>query len=242
MGTTLPKPKSLRSPCWRLQICLSTDVDIESYGCPYITKLYSYLYGEDSDASSLKDVEEAYLLYYLPQSRAILSSLILANADTTAISSYTGSSEDVVIAFSKLFFDVSVFPNKLVIKDYVDSLPEATSIDKNYKALMRVAISLGSRYIAWKMSLPIEDELDINKVHTAMLEDSYWRAREHKPFNIDDSKAKESKSWVPQVLRAIDSIASSKSGGELSVETLRLKLIKTDSTVQRASIASDLKG
>lgn len=242
MTKMLPKPQSLRSPAWRLNLALEPGLDIEDIECPYVLKLHAYLGEATRSVSSPSDIEEAYLLYYLPQSRAIMSSLILAGADTSTISGYTGANEEVVILYSKLFFDMSVFPNKLVIKDYVDSLPESSPVDKNYKALMRVALSLGDRYIAWKMSLPISEELDTNTINKELLEDSYWRAREHKPFSIEDPRSKESKSWIPQVLRSIDSIAASRSGGELSIETLKLKLIKTDSTVPRANIVNDLKG
>lgn len=239
--TSLPKPKSLRSPSWRLDKCLDSGGEFTRGECPYIDRLMSFLSG-GPDIGEDKVLDEAYLLFYLPQSRAILSSLLLAGADITSIAGYAGTTEEVVLMYSKLFFDTSVFPNNLVIKDYVDSLPERTPANKHYKALMRAAISLGSRYIAWKMSLPISTELDVNDISKNLLEDSYWRSREHKPFSVDDPRAKESKSWIPQVLRAVDSITGSRTGGELSIETLRLKLVKTDSTISRAVLSEDIKG
>lgn len=237
----LPKPKSLRSPSWRLDLCLDAEEELVDHECPYVSKLSNFICNTEGCKQDPL-VEEAYLLYYLPQSRAILSSLILAGADVLSIADYICTKEEVILLYSNMFFDTSVFPNKLVIKDYVDSLPESTSTNKNYKALMRAAISLGSRYIAWKMSLPINTELDVNDVTKQLLEDSYWRSREHKPFGVDDSRAKESKSWIPQVLRTVDSISGSRSGGELSIETLRLKLVKTDSTIPKAVLSEDIKG
>jgi len=236
----LPKPKSLKSPSWRLDECLAHTDSTKKLVCPYTAKLYAYLNG--GSESDYPSIAESYLLYYLPQSRAILSSLLLSGCDTVTIANYIQTEEDVIVAYSKLFFDVSVFPNKLVIKDYVDSLPETSPYAKNYKALLRAALSLGSRYIAWKMSLSVDTDLDINDVHSSILEDSYWRAREHKPFNIDDPRARESKSWTPQVLRAVDAISGSRSEAELSVETLRLKLVKTDSTISKAVLQDDIKG
>lgn len=239
--TSLPKPKSLRSPSWRLDQCLDHGEEFSTDECPYKERLRSFL-SADEGAPDDQILDEAYLLYYLPQSRAVLSSLLLAGADITSIAGYIGTHEDTVLVYSKLFFDTSVFPNKLVIKDYVDSLPESTTTQKHYKALMRAAISLGSRYIAWKMSLPIASELDVNEINKNLLEDSYWRSREHKPFGIDDPRAKESKSWIPQVLRTVDAITGSRTGGELSIETLRLKLVKTDSTISKAILSEDIKG
>ena len=238
---SLPKPKYLRSPSWRLDECLSYSGNEEEIDCAYIKGLYRHL-NTNNSSDDFNPIAEAYLLYYLPQSRAILSSLLLAGCDTVTISEYIEAKEEVIVAYSKLFFDISVFPNKLIIKDYVDSLPESTATSKNYKSLLRAALSLGSRYIAWKMSLNIHSELDVNDINANILEDSYWRAREHKPFNIDDPRAKESKSWAPQVLRAVGSITGSRSEAELSVETLRLKLIKTDATVSKAALQEDIKG
>lgn len=238
--TSLPRPKSLRSPSWRLDKCLESKDDVILGECPYIDRLLASLSGGDSLED--KDLDEAYLLYYLPQSRAIMSSLLLAGADITTISGYIDASEEVVLIYAKLFFDTSVFPNKLIVKDYVDSLPDTNPANKHYKALMRAAISLGSRYIAWKMSLPIHAELNVDDVNRNLLEDSYWRSREHKPFGLDDARAKESKSWIPQVLRTMDSIAGSRTSSELSIETLRLKLVKTDSTISKAVLSEDIKG
>lgn len=207
--------------------------------CKYIEDLKSYL-KDPLEAGEV--VSQAYMMYYLPQSRAIMTSLIVASTDSVSIAKYIDSSEEVVIHFSKLFFDMSVFPNKLVIKEYIDSLPENNSSQKNHKSLLRAAYSLGDRYVAWKMSLTLDDELDCSDINKNLLEDSYWRSREHKPFSIDDPKAKESKSWIPQVLRTVDSITASKVGGEISLDTLRLKLVKSDSTLSKNSLDGELKG
>ena len=207
--------------------------------CRYIENLKAYL-KDPLEADEV--VSQAYMLYYLPQSRAIMTSLLVASTDSVSIAKYIDSSEEVVIHFSKLFFDMSVFPNKLVIKEYIDSLPENNSSQKNHKSLLRAAYSLGDRYVAWKMSLTLDDELDCSDINKNLLEDSYWRSREHKPFSIDDPKAKESKSWIPQVLRTVDSITASKVGGEISLDTLRLKLVKTDSTLSKNSLDGELKG
>lgn len=233
----LPKPLSLKSPSWRLDLCLSGSED--EVPCKYIEELKTYL---KDPLEAGEAVAQAYMLYYLPQSRAILTSLIVSSTDSVSIAKYIDSSEEVVIYFSKLFFDISVFPNKLVIKEYIDSLPENNSSQKNHKSLLRAAYSLGDRYVAWKMSLTLDDELDCSDINKNLLEDSYWRSREHKPFSIDDPKAKESKSWIPQVLRTVDSITASKVGGEISLDTLRLKLVKSDSTLSKNSLDGELKG
>ena len=239
----LPRPTFIKSPAWRLDLCLKavrSGSPVENT-CEYMRSMYQLLEGGD-DYTPNSDLEEAYLMYYLPQSRSILSSLLISGADAPQVSQYIGSSEGSVLYFSKLFFDTSVFPNKLIMKDYIDSLPETNSVEVNYKALMRSGFSLGDRYIAWKMSLNLPEQLLPQDINSDILEDAYWRAREHKPFSIDSNKAKESRSWVPQVLRTLDSIATQQTGGELSVESLRLRLVKTDTTVSIKDMSSEVRG
>jgi len=238
----LPKPASLRSPAWRLDLSLKqVQSNVKAHiDCNYVTEMIGFLKGGDYPFNSA--LEEAYLMYYLPQSRAILSSLILSGADTLKIAEYIGGREEAILYFGKLFFDISVFPNRLIVKDYIDSLSESTALEKNYKSLMRSAFSLGDRYIAWKMSLCLPNQLLVQDINNSILEDAYWRAREHKPFSIDDSRAKESRAWIPQVLRTLDSMSAQQSGGELAVESLRLKLVKTDNTISIKDLSSEVGG
>ncbi len=239
----LPRPTSIKSPAWRLDLCLKAirSGNPVDNSCDYISNMYTFLEGGD-DYCTNPELEEAYLMYYLPQSRSILSSLLVSGADAPKISQYIDSSEGSILYFSKLFFDTSVFPNKLIMKDFIDSLPEGSKVESHYKALMRSAFSLGDRYIAWKMSLNLPEQLLTQDINNDILEDAYWRAREHKPFAIDSTKAKESRSWVPQVLRSLDSITTQQTGGELSVESLRLKLVKTDTTVSIKDISTEVRG
>jgi hypothetical protein len=239
----LPRPKALRSPAWRLDSCLKNlEAEVSSGAeCDYTRQLQDFLAGGGGYTFN-PQLEEAYLLYYLPQSRAILSSLILAGTDIATIAEYIESTEDTVLYFSKLFFDISVFPNRLVTKEFVDSLPENTSVESNCKALMRSALSLGGRYIAWKMSLNIPQALSSPEIHSNILEDAYWRAREHKPFPLDGAKARDSRAWVPQVLRIMDSLNSQQTGGELTIETLRLKLVNNNNTKSLSDLSSEVRG
>lgn len=235
--TALPNLPKLKKPTWRYEAAINLGSDRASDDA-YIQSLANYMADPESDSI----LAEAHLLYVLPQSRSVLSSLLLSGADCPKIASYIGSTEAVVLAFSKLFFDMSVFPNRLVVKDYIDSLPESSSQEKNHKALLRSAYILGDRYIAWKMSLVISDPLQPDEVNTSLLEDSYWRSREHKPYSVDDPRAKESKSWVPQALRTLSEVTGSRSSGETGLDSLRLRLVKVDNTLSKDSLLEDIKG
>lgn len=235
--TSLPNLPKIKTPSWRHDLATRLGNDGVSDDA-YVQALINYMKSPDDSPH----IAEAHLLFILPQSRSVLSSLLLAGADCPKIATYIGSTEETVLAFSKLFFDISVFPNRLVTKDYIDSLPESTPTQKNHKALLRSAYSLGDRYIAWKMSLNVEDSLSPEVVNTSLLEDSYWRSREHKPYSIDDPRAKESKTWIPQALRTLSEVTGSKLSGEQGIDALRLRLVKVDNTVSKDSLLEDIKG
>lgn len=238
----LPIPRSLLSPAWRLEkskeLCLLDHSD-RDYKCPYIKQMCEYI---DSGETTNADLEEAYLIYYLPSSRSILVSLLITQTDIVTIAGYIGSNENVVVIFGKLFFDVSVFPNRLVLKEFIDTLPDRFPQDKNFKSLLRSAYSMGSRYIAWKLALNTSHDLEVHKVTETLMEDCYWRAREHRCLPTGDPRNKESRAWIPQVLKSIECMGATTGGGENAMDTLRLKLVKTDTTYTLKELESEVKG
>ena len=201
MERALPKPSVLKSPSWRLEEALKPSLEQGGIEDSYIEEATKLVTGNPISSS----LEEAYLLYYLPQSKAIMNSLLISDITASKLAECLGTSDDVVVTYSKIFFDKSVFPNRLVLKEYIDMLPEVSPSDTNYKALMRSSYSLGYDYILWKMSLGISSssEVDIKELANGIVSDSYWRAREHKSFSITDSRCKESRSWIPSVIKSI---------------------------------------
>ena len=123
-------------------------------------------------------------------------------------------------------------------------LPEVTSADSNYKALMSSSYSLGHEYILWRMSLDNKciSEVDIKDLATGIVSDSYWRAREHKSFSITDSRCKESRSWIPSVIKTMEMSNNLSTGGTGDIETLRLRLVKADTTVSIEDLSEEIKG
>tara|TARA_Y100000592_G_scaffold19371_1_gene29694 strand:- start:12435 stop:13157 length:723 start_codon:yes stop_codon:yes gene_type:complete len=240
MDRCLPKPKALKSPSWRLEEALSPSLELEDLEDSYLSEANALVTGEKVPSR----LEEAYLLYYLPQSRAIMNSLMISDISSTKLAEALGTIEDVVITYSKVFFDKAVFPNRLVLKEYIDMLPEFTSVEANYKALMRASYSLGFEYILWKMSLTKSSlaDMDLKDLASGVLSDSYWRAREHKGFSITDTRSKESRSWIPSVIKTIEMNSNMASGGASDIETLRLRLVKADTTVSIEDFSEEIKG
>ena len=85
----LPRPTFIKSPAWRLDLCLKAirSGNHPSTTCEYVDSMYQFLEGGDNYSPN-SELEEAYLMYYLPQSRSILSSLLISGADAPKISQY----------------------------------------------------------------------------------------------------------------------------------------------------------
>ena len=237
---SLPKPNAVKSPAWRLEEALNPSLDQSALDDSYLEQAIKLVTSKPVS----KSLEEAYLLYYLPQSKAIMNSLLVSDITASKLAECLGTNDEVVITYSKIFFDKSVFPNRLVLKEYIDMLPELNPADVNYKALMRSSYSLGYEYILWKMSLSSNSSegIDIKDLATGIVSDSYWRAREHKSFSITDSRCKESRSWIPSVIKTMEMSNNLSTSGTGDIETLRLRLVKTDTTVSIEDLSEEIKG
>ncbi len=232
-----PKLQKLRSPQWRLNIVLSNQQN--SHECPYIDKLHALISGVVEEEYT----NEAYTMFYLPSTRAILDAVLLDSPDVNTLAVALGTTEACIDFYAKCFFDVSVFPNKLILREYILTRPENTPWEKEYKNNLKAAFSLGYEYILWKNSLDnVEGLYDPKRMSHTMLKDSYWRSREHMPFNISSDIAKESKSWVPQALRAIDKSIEQSNSTTGAQDLLRLRLVKLDTTVSRDEFPFEIKG
>jgi hypothetical protein len=129
------------------------------------------------------------------------------------------------------------------LKEFLNILPERDVVETHYKSLLQSAYNLGMEYVVWKKGLTTTASPDLIDMTTNLVLDSYWRAREHKAFPIDSSAARESRAWMPQVLRTIEASKGAGNTGESAVELLRLKLVKQDTTVSLSALNSEeIKG
>ena len=236
------KPMPIKSPAWRLEeakAILESGSPEASTSCSYIKEAIALLGGRSKSVP----MQTAYLMYRLPEARATISSLLLNDPPIDQIAASIQSDSDTVLFYSKIFFDTSVFPNRLVLKEFLNVLPERTPAEAHFKTMLQSAYNLGADYIVWKKGLITSEDPDLTTVTTNLLLDSYWRAREHKAFSLDSSATRESRAWLPQVLRSIDATKNIGNAGESNIETLRLKLVKQDTTVSLSALkAEDIKG
>jgi hypothetical protein len=158
------------------------------------------------DSTSLsKYVEEALCLFKVPACRAVMDGLCMSGAEAVKISEIIQCDTQTAEAYCDLFFDRSVFSNRLLKIAYMRSLPSSTESDKFRKSMVTWGYHLGCDYIAWKIGAKESIVLKTPEESVSdVLNDASWRSREHMLSDITESPTKESKAWIPQVLKSAE--------------------------------------
>lgn len=152
-------------------------------------------------------VEEALTIYKIPVCRAVMDGLLISKSSSSYISRVAECSEEVVVCYTSLFFDIEVFSNRLITIAYIRSLPTDSEFSSFRKKMISWGYHLGGEYIAWKIGArnSIVDKTPEESV-SDILTDASWRSREHLMSDISDAPTKESRAWIPQVLKSAEII------------------------------------
>tara|TARA_B100000700_G_scaffold331324_2_gene463163 strand:+ start:343 stop:1068 length:726 start_codon:yes stop_codon:yes gene_type:complete len=238
----LPLPEKTLSPSWRCNrvrlAAMSGSVGPDMG--PEEVDFYNFITGESAHSDS---VSAAYTLYTLPSCRAVLCSMLLADAPVHYIAEAVEDTEETVMAFSRLFFDCSVFRNRLLKLAYVRQLPTSSRDDVLYKELCSWAMSLGPDYITWKMSLKqVASILDSEKSLEAIAEDAYWRSREHRMFAPDSNNTSQARAWIPTVIKSIEDKRKRALAQADDTKEIRIKLIQKSETTSLEDADCEIVG
>lgn len=163
-----------------------------------------YMHKEQVNSLS-KYVEEALYLFKVPSCRAIMDGLCMSGADPIRISQIIQCPHQTAEAYCDLFFDCEVFSNRLFKIAYMRSLPSTTESDKFRKSMVTWGYHLGCDYISWKIGA--KESIVIKTPEESVsdaLNDASWRSREHMLSDITESPTRESRAWIPQVLKSAE--------------------------------------
>jgi hypothetical protein len=171
----------------------------------YQIALVSRIKQEDTPYSDV--IEEALTIFKIPVCRAVMDGLVVSGSDDPFVSRVAECPLDVVHCYKDLFFDPTVFSNRLITIAFIRSLPCSTDFESFRKKMLSWGYHLGGEYIAWKIGvrgsiISKTPEASVSDVLT----DASWRSREHLLSDISDSPAKEARAWVPQVLKSAEII------------------------------------
>lgn len=242
MYSLLPPPNKTESPAWRASEVFDyyfSSSGSKEWDCTYQNQLNTYLV----NPSKLKNsyIDRAYTLYYLPFSRSALNALLMAGDSLYNIAKKIEEDETTVLLYSKLFFDTSVFANKLVKMSFIRQMGSSGKHEEFDKALMTSAIQLGPGYVYWKLGLSDAYDLAPDRVVINMMADSYWKFNEMKIKNNFDI-TKESRAWIPAALSAAGMAAKNNKATTSESENVKIKLLSIAKTIPASEILNDLKG
>lgn len=242
MNPVLPaKPLAIESPSAKYEqvlSSLSSNEVINGWQCDYQIQLHQYLV----DNSVINDASRAYSLYYTPYTRAALNALLMCNEPISEIAMSVEEEELVILAYSKLFFDTRVFPNKLIKLAYIRQLPSGIPSQDFEKSLLIAGIQLGPKYIYWKLGIATEYNPATSEVYSELMKDSFWKFKELRAKN-DMEVTKEARSWVPLAISAAGSVDKIGTKRDNSAdEPISIKLISISKNLNLEDISKDIKG
>ena len=203
----------------------------------YMVDLYALLAGNPDDAS--EDSYQAYLLNCIPYARAVMRAFLFSKAPLDAFITATEVDEGVINAYKCLFFDPGVFPNRLIKVAYVRQLPVDTAEQKFERDMMMWGLQMGWEYLVWKVTGG-RIKMAVPEALQHILTDSLWRSREHIFNGIMDQRSKESRAWIPQMIKVAEMVEKYNPDRIDSLEELRVKLIGVDNTTSVTEIEGEI--
>ena len=192
----------------------------------------------------INSVKKAILLYSIASCRSLLNGFLISEESPVAIASIIKDDPGVVSAYAHLYFDTSVFFNDLLKIAYIRSLPTNDDSEVFEKQVLSWGHYLGAKYIAWKIGCKSSNDILPSQAVKRVLDDSIWRSSEHALEDISSAKAKESRAWVPQVLKSAELLNNieTTAGMENALSELKIKLTSSIDPIETLSEDMEIKG
>lgn len=194
--------------------------------------------------STLMSVKKAMLLYEMPSCKALLNGFLISEESAVSIAAIIRDDPGVISSYAHLYFDTSVFFNDLLKISYIRSLPTSTDTEVFEKQVLSWGHYLGAKYIAWKIGCKTSSDLLPSQAVKRVLDDSIWRSSEHALEDISSARAKESRAWVPQVLKSAELLNNieTTAGMENALSELKIKLTSSEDPAEKLTENMEIKG
>lgn len=194
--------------------------------------------------STLDSVRKAMLLHEMPSCKALLNGFLISEESSVSIASIIRDDPGVISSYAHLYFDTSVFFNDLLKIAYIRSLPTSTDAEVFEKQVLSWGHYLGAKYIAWKIGCKTSSDLLPSQAVKRVLDDSIWRSSEHALEDISSARAKESRAWVPQVLKSAELLNNieTTAGMENALSELKIKLTSSEDPIEFLAENMEIKG
>lgn len=213
-----------------------------------VQKCYVYVCREVQEDENLQAclnaVRKAIFLHNIPSCKALLNGFLISEESPVSIASIIKDDPGVVSAYAHLYFDTSAFFNDLLKIAYIRSLPTNNDSDVFEKQVLSWGHYLGAKYIAWKIGCKSSNDILPSQAVKRVLDDSIWRSSEHALEDISSPRAKESRAWVPQVLKSAELLNNieTTAGMENALSELKIKLTSREDPVDTLLESMEIKG
>jgi hypothetical protein len=175
-------------------------------------------------------VVQAYQIAFVPEAANPLKALLFASAPLEALLRVTGCSEELIRHYAKMYFDMTVFDNRLIKMAFASQVPASEKDANGLRNMLIYGLQLGWEYLAWRItgdSYTMSPSEAVRKI----LNDSLWRSRESMFSSLTSERTKEARAWVPQAIRAAESYAKLSDETGSAMEELRIHLVHEDETI-----------
>lgn len=165
------------------------------------------------------EVRRAYSMYRNPFKREVVEAFILARASTDEIGDVLEIDADVTRTYMHLFFDTSVFWDRLDAQVYAQEYP--TSHDKGYgKQLKMAAIDHGSEYLKVTFGRG-QYQVSPTRAVRESISQAYLYAKSASKYAVDHPRTKEAQKWTLAMYKGIDNMKNAKlADGESAADLL----------------------
>lgn len=172
------------------------------------------------------DVGDAYDLYSDAEHRAAVEAFLLAGATPATIERVLSIPQTVTEMYRHIFFDQTVFRNKLEVLAYAADFDGSTYA----REVLKAAVTVGLEYLLWVYGSP-DVQVDARQVIRHTMAEAYYRGMAHRGNSLTSGVSKEAHRWWStavknaELLERIDPRAEKQ-----AFEEIRIQLEKCDDT------------
>lgn len=153
---------------------------------------------EENDEINSESFSYAESIYNSEHKREILEAFLLTKEKIESIAKVLDVPEDVVTLYSKYFFDVTVFKDKLDIEEYIESYE--SDYGKNLKLC---AMTLGPEFLKFRYGYD-ESKLDIPSILRSIIESANVLSLAAKINPLNSTTSREARQWMATAIKAIE--------------------------------------
>lgn len=179
------------------------------------------------DMNVPEEVLRAYGVYWDEYKREVVEAFLLAEAAPKDLHDIFRIDEDVIEIYQKVYFDTSVFSDRLDAESYARSYGDADSFGRELKIS---AIEDGLEYLKARFGRGHYDVSPVKAIREN-ISNSYINAKVATKVPIDSPKAKEARKWSNSLVKNVEALPDAQNieGNNTSDYIIQLDLLKEES-------------